>query len=167
MDTPAWKADKQTRGDAAVDGLLSGVAAGLVMAVVLVGLGVLRGIGWLEILGQFDPSISAQPFVGVLTHLAVSGVYGAIFGVLWRLGTRRLPGLPTWLAGLLFGLGLWLVAITLTAARGAADGGWLAGIPPADFALAHGLYGLALGWLSARVRAREAGSKGGLSETTT
>jgi hypothetical protein len=156
MDTRVWKVSSQTWGDAAVDGLLYGVAAGLTMALFLLGAGTLRGQAWLAMLAQFDPGLAARPAAGAVTHLAVAGVYGAVFGLLWRAGARWSPGLPVWAAGLLFGLGVWLVAVVVTAARGPEASGWLSGIPPLEFALAHVLYGLVLGLLGARVHSRAA-----------
>ncbi|MEP7358961.1 MAG: hypothetical protein ABI847_17055 [Anaerolineales bacterium] len=151
MEIRTWKASNRTWGDAAVDGLLYGVAAGLVMALFLVCAGLLRGQSWVAMLGQFDPGLGARPMIGLLTHLAVASVYGAVFGVLWRVGARLLRSLPVWAAGLLFGLAMWLVAVLVASTRGPAAGGWLSGIPPLEFALAHGVYGLALGWLSTRI----------------
>src|SRR5690242_7556896 len=87
-------------GDAAVDGLLSGVAAGLLMAVFFLAAGALGGQGWAATLQQFDPGLTPTPLTGAVTHLAVSGVYGILFASLWRLMGRMWRRLPAGLAGL-------------------------------------------------------------------
>ena len=68
--------------DTAVDGLLGGLEAGVVMAIVLVVLGLSAGDVPPSLLGRFDPSQRAQPFVGALVHLSVAGVYGSLFGII-------------------------------------------------------------------------------------
>ena len=137
-------------GDAAVDGLLSGVAAGLLMAGFLTSAGLIGGQSWEGVLRQFDPGAMPAPLAGAVTHLAVSGVYGILFASLWRPLTRLWGRLPGWLAGLVFGCLLWLLAATVTAARAASGAQWLQAIPPAQLAIAHLLFGLALGWLVSR-----------------
>lgn len=126
-----------TVGDAAVDGLLAGIAAGIVMAVYVVIVSLL-GEG-VAVLNRFDPN-GASPVVGTLMHLAVAGVYGAVFGIVSK-WLRRF-NLPAWLSGLAFGLVLFTVAVTiiLPSSRSA-----LAGIPTLHFAIAHVIYGLVTG----------------------
>ena len=156
METRLLKSNEQSLGDATVDGLLAGAAAGLVMALFLVGAGALDGRAWTAVLARFDPGISASPLVGAVTHLAVASVYGAIFGATWRVAGRRAPRLPAWVAGVLYGVALWLVALAVTSSgsAAAAGGGWLSGIPPVQLAAGHMLYGLALGLLIARLPRR-------------
>jgi hypothetical protein len=86
-------------GDADVDGLCSGVVAGAAMGLYLLVIRLLIGQGLAVVLGRFDPAGGAFPLTGALAHLAVSGVYGLLFGLLGYLGTgwRRIP---VWLAGL-------------------------------------------------------------------
>ena len=124
-------------GDAAVDGLLAGIAAGIVMAAYLVGVS-LFGEG-VAVLNRFDPS-GVSPAVGTLMHLAVSGVYGAVFGIVsnW---IRRF-NLPAWLSGLIFGLVLFALAETFILPTGHSA---LAGIPIVHFGIAHVIYGLVIG----------------------
>ncbi len=151
-DTHTWHHTKSGWGDAAVDGLLSGVAAGLLMASFLLLAGWAAGRSWDWVLRQFDPGLTPAPLTGALTHLAVSGVYGILFGGLWRPVARVWRRLPGWLAGLGFGLLLWLLALMAVSARSGAGSGWLQGIPPAELAAAHAIYGLALGWLMSRFK---------------
>jgi hypothetical protein len=136
-----------TAGDAAVDGLLAGGMAGVLMAVYLTVAGLTWGDGIGATLGRFDPGGTANPVVGVIAHLAVSGVYGALFGVGWRLASRaRLwPRLLAyaWPGGLAYGLALWGLAAAVFL-PGAASA--LRAIPPLHFTVAHIVYGLALGF---------------------
>jgi uncharacterized membrane protein YagU involved in acid resistance len=135
-------------GDAAVDGLLSGVAAGLVMGVYLVVVGLIAGESVAAVLQQFDSTGNESPLTGLLLHLAVAAVYGALFAVGYRLIGRMLPAVRSqrigrwiWLPGLLYGLTLWLLAHGLLLP--AADS-TLREIPAAHFAIAHAIYGVSL-----------------------
>lgn len=100
-----------TAGDAAVEGLINGILAGIVMAVVVVGIETLAGASPLAALAYFAVSNDASPFLGLFTHIAVSGIYGVIFGVTTmmiakQLGTRRNLGL--WLVlGAVYGCSFW------------------------------------------------------------
>lgn len=140
---------RQTAGDAAVDGLLAGAAAGIAMAAYLVVAGLLAGEGPAFVLARFDPARQGSPLLGAVIHLAVSAVYGLLFGLIYRLiGRGRLSGRTAGaLIGLVYGLVLLLLAqgLTLTGA-----GTTLREIPVAQFAIAHLIYGLVLGWLVAR-----------------
>lgn len=141
----------RTAGDAAVDGLLAGAGGGIAMAAFLVASGLLAGAGPASTLARFDPSGagSASLLAGGLIHLAVSAVYGLLFGVLYRLiGRGRLAGRTAGaLIGLVFGLALLLVAQGLAAT---AAGAVLREIPALHFAVAHLVYGAVTGWLVAR-----------------
>jgi hypothetical protein len=133
-------------GDAAVAGLLHGLAAGLAMAAFLVIAGLLRGQGLAETLAAF--TLSGQPeasnaVTGLLGHLAVAGVYGLIWGLAWRVIGRR-TAVPAWLGGLVYGLLLWGVAQLLVRSIGAS----LASIAPWALLAGHLVYGVVLGFLS-------------------
>jgi hypothetical protein len=52
------------------------------------------------------------------------------------------------------GLLLWVLAITVMSARASFGGGWAQGIPPAQLAAAHVIYGMSLGWLVRRLQNR-------------
>lgn len=140
---------RHTTGDAAVDGLLAGALAGIVMIAYLLGVGWLAGEGPASVLARFDPAGTASPLTGTLVHLAVSAVYGLLFGVAYRLiGRARLAGrTASVLTGLAYGLVLLLVARGLTGIDGRTA---LREIPAASFAVAHLVYGLVLGWLVGR-----------------
>lgn len=133
-------------GDAAVGGLLHGLAAGLAMAAVFVLAGLLRGQGPAETLAAFTLSgqpVASNALTGLLGHLAVAGVYGLIWGLAWRAIGRR-AAIPAWLAGLVYGLLLWGVAQVLVRSIGAS----LALIAPWALLAGHLVYGVMLGFLS-------------------
>ena len=132
-----------TMGDAAVDGLLGGMTAGVVMAIYLVVFSFIGGEGS-AVLGRFDPN-NQSVLVGTLLHLAVSGVYGAVFGIGWKY-MRRL-NLPAWLVGLAFGVALFLLAefVLLTTSQLP-----LANISFVQFGIGHAIYGLVTGWVISR-----------------
>jgi hypothetical protein len=134
-----------TMGDAAVDGLCSGVIAGVVMAAYLVMVGLVVGEASGLVLGRFDPN-ETSPLAGLLMHLAIASVYGALFGLMGWLTTRIRPfgRLPGWLAGLAYGLTLLLLARAVILPGVASP---LLEISTVHFTLAHVIYGLVLGLL--------------------
>ena len=133
-------------GDAAVDGLLAGLAAGVVMAVYLIVTGLMTGDGLSNILGRFAPGEPTTPLAGALSHLAVSAIYGALFGVFSMPLQNRVP---IWAAGLVYGIVLFLVAqYTLLPGTGSS----LLEVSPVHFGIAHLLYGGVLGWQVGRKR---------------
>jgi hypothetical protein len=98
-------------GDAAVSGLFSGLQGGTAMAVVIAIFSLLAGQG-LGYLGYFSAGTPVQPVVGLVGHLAVSSIYGMLYAfILHWTGLYRLARLPGWLAGLVYALGLWVLAI--------------------------------------------------------
>lgn len=143
------KTQPQTFGEAAVEGLLAGSLAGVVMALYLLAVSGLNGEGPATLLARFDGTGGGQPLTGALNHLAVSAVYGAAFGGLrhitpfrrneWRLGL---------LCGLAYGLALWAMALGLLLPAASP----LRAIAPVHFGIAHVVYGLILGFLVQRSR---------------
>lgn len=142
----------KTASDALIDGLLAGIGAGAAMVLLLLLTGLLGGgeaasIG--IILSRFDPLGAGNPMTGLFTHIAVSAIYGLLFGLillilarLWA-PVRRLG----WLVGLVYGLVLYGIA------RGAFSAGvdsGLAQFPTTILLSAHVLYGLVLGLLTGR-----------------
>jgi hypothetical protein len=144
-----------TAGEVAVDGLVNGILAGAGMALYLVVVGVVVGDKPGLVLGRFDPGSSFSPVSGALAHLAVSGVYGMVYGLAWRplarsrLGTGLLGRWLPWLAGLAYGFVLLLVA-EMVALRLPGTSSPLRDIPFLHFALAHLIYGLVLSFLMGR-----------------
>ncbi len=137
-----------TLGDAAVDGLLSGIAGGAVMAAFLVVTGLATGEGLAAILAHFDPGPTADPLRGAVMHLAASAVYGALFGLLWRTVSRggQNPALAIF-SGLIYGGVLFMVAERIIIPAGPSG---LLAIPAWSLGLAHVIYGMSLGLLVAR-----------------
>ena len=140
--------------DCALDGLFGGLVAGIAMALYLVIWGAVTGQSPSAVLGMFDAGERGMALAGTLTHLAVAAVYGILFGLLWW-ALRRVSrvGIPAWFAGAIYGLLLLAIAksVVLPAAGSA-----LAEIPTLHFAIAHVLYGAALGFLSEIIGARPA-----------
>ncbi len=137
-----------TLGEAAVDGLLAGIGAGLLMAAYLTVAGLAYGDGVLNTLGRFDPAASESPVIGALAHFAVAGIYGALFGIAGRLlGRIMRGGLARGAAGAVYGLGLYLFAAGVLLP---AWGPLLQQVPAVHFAIAHTLYGATLGLLAGR-----------------
>jgi hypothetical protein len=142
---------ESSTGDAAVDGLCSGIVAGTAMGLYLVLIGLLIGQGPAVVLGRFDPAGGASPLTGALAHLAVSGVYGVLFGLAGYVAARW-RRLPVWLAGLGYGLVLLFLAEALIM-RLPGTGSALRETPLVHLAAGHLLYGLTLGLLMDRQRA--------------
>jgi len=137
-------AKKQSSGDAAVDGLFAGIAAGTLSAVFLILAGLISGQGPDEVLGLFSPGQGVSPFVGVVLHLATSSIYGLLFALLFHLLGRRWPAVInwSWLAGVVYGLLLMFLAETVIFSQSEAI---LSELPSAQLILFHVVYGLALG----------------------
>jgi hypothetical protein len=139
----------KTIGDAAIDGLLAGIGAGLAMALLLLIVGALSGDSPVMVMERFDPVGSNNLTTGLLTHLAVSAIYGAIFGLLFLALVHLRPSLPRfgWLAGLIYGLVLYAIAYAGISA-GAETG--LVDYSTTVLLLAHAVYGLATGFVIGR-----------------
>src|SRR5436309_2461986 len=117
-DRPALPYSKQTTGDAVVDGLFGGILAGLAMAAYLLIVGVISGESPAIVLGRFSVRGEASPAIGALLHLAVCGIYGMLFGLIWQVVAWRWPAARFgWLAGLLYGFALWVIAATILLPR--------------------------------------------------
>ena len=140
--------------DAALDGLFGGLAAGVAMALYLAVWGIFAGQAPGAVLGLFDPGKRGVVAAGALTHLAVASGYGILFGLIWWALRRGLRfGVPAWLAGVIYGVVLLLVARALVLP---AYGSPLGEIPILHFGVAHAIYGAVLGDLSERIGARGA-----------
>jgi hypothetical protein len=129
-----------TPGDTAVNGLIVGSVAGILMAVYLVLAGLALGNSPATTLSQFARN-NESPLVGLITHLAVAAVYGILFALGWLWVGRKLP-VAVWMAGTLYGFGLWLLASSLLIGSTMPQ---LQAIPPLHFCLAHLVYGISLG----------------------
>jgi hypothetical protein len=137
-----------TLGDAAVDGLFGGMVAGLVMAMYLFVVVALAGNSPVDFFAGLAPGDLLSPVSGGLLHVAVSGVYGAVFGAL----TSRISFLRSdpqimvsGASGIVYGLGLLIAArlIVLPTTNSS-----LAHFPIGHLATSHLLYGLVLGFMT-------------------
>ena len=137
----------KSTSDRAIDGLVGGLIAGLLMAMWLIVYGWSTGRSLQVTLGYFDPSQNGGWLIGLMAHLALSSVYGLLFGLLaksvhhlWQLKRALTLGL-----GVLYGSGLWLGALGLFNIAETP----LGQLSPVEFGLAHLIYGLvAAYWLS-------------------
>lgn len=149
MERTREPVSERSAGDTAVDGLLAGLAAGVVMVGVLVVVGWLLGEGPAVTLGRFDPVPAGRWLPGLTTHLAVSAVYGLLFALVVAGVVRLWPALARWmwLLGLGYGLLLWGMAQSVLLPGVESP---LLAIGALQLAPAHATYGLLLGVLLAR-----------------
>lgn len=134
-------------------GLFSGIAGGLVMILFLLAAGLATGTPLAMVLGYFDPTGNASALSGILAHLAISSVYGVVYGIVWRglsLAVRKRP--PGWMAGLVFSLVLYAIARLAFLTDSNVS---LLLIPAWQLLIAHLGYGLGLGWVFERWLQRE------------
>lgn len=136
---------KTTAGDAAVDGLILGIVAGVLMALVLMVMGLIGGTSPTSVLARFDISANPSPLIGGIMHLAVAAVYGMVFGLIWNaIPVRVARVIPIWGGGIVYGIALVVLAETIILPR---SNSTLLEIPVVYFGSAHLVYGFALGWL--------------------
>jgi hypothetical protein len=130
--------------DLAIDGFIGGILAGLAMGLVLVVGEWILGITPGAVLGRFSPSGNSLPMTGALVHVAVSSIYGLVFGLL-IFPVRKLirRNLPVWTFGLVYGGILFLLAQSVFLSG---IDSTLQAIPAWLFLLGHLVYGVLLGW---------------------
>ena len=142
--------------DSAVDGLVAGFGAGVVMAVfLLVVEWALNQTAPGVVLARFDPGPQPAAVTGIFLHLGVSAVYGLMFGSIWRFvlpraASRSTSGLRIGL-GLLFGSAIFLIAL-LAFSKGGTQA--LFGFSAFTFWLAHLAFGGCLAFLLGRMQGR-------------
>ena len=136
---------RATPGDTAVDGLIAGILAGLAMAAYLVLAGLLSGVPLAETMGRFDPGQAGQWLAGTVAHLAVSGIYGVVFALLFAALLRLRPSLQRfgWLAGIVYGLFLFAFARGILFAALPSD---MLQFTAVQLLVGHLIYGLLLGF---------------------
>jgi len=146
--TNAMIKNRSAVGDAAVDGLFGGIAAGILMAVYLGVYALISGEELSVMFSRFAVGEGAPPLQGFVLHLAVSSVYGVVYGIITKsvLPAGRISRFAA-IAGLGYGLLLLVVArIALLPMANSA----LLEIPFLHFGIAHVIYGLALGAIAGR-----------------
>lgn len=150
MDNPGLiTGNKNSVSSFAVDGLFYGLTGGAAMILALTAFAWLSGEAPGVLLERFGTGAAVAPLSGLLSHLAVSAIYGIMFGamvwpVLRFFSTLRVAG---WLGGLVYAALLLLLAQTaiLPASRSP-----LLQLHFWQWATAHGVYGLVLGGLFAQ-----------------
>ena len=150
-----FSTNQNSLSNSAVDGLFAGLLGGVAMllglaAVVFLSSNVQGGL--LERFSSNDQLTS--PLQGLFNHLAVSSIYGVLFGVLVWPVLRRFATLPLigWVGGALFGLLLFLISKTALLAGTDSP---LEQLPLWGWAFGHIIYGLVLGGQFTRKAARE------------
>jgi hypothetical protein len=148
-DTSVFKQKELSNGETAIDGLFGGVLSGIVMVLILILTGLTVGDRPGTVLARFSPGGAPSPLVGLIAHLAVSGIYGLMFGTVYQFVTRRwIRSHPAWAAvwiGGLYGLALLLLARVVFLST---DGSALKAFPSFHFSLAHLTFGLVLGFFT-------------------
>ena len=142
MDTPAYRSTRVSGlADAVVSGLIAGLWAGLAMLAYLMVASWTLDDAPVILMTIFAPYNQPSLLTGAMLHLAVSGVYGMAYGLLWYWTPQPVHHMPRWLGGVLYGmLLLGLAEAVILPGPGAA----LTAIPLLHFALAHLVYGLVL-----------------------
>lgn len=136
-------------GNLAVDGLIYGLVSGMVMYLSMAILALLSGESPGALLERFGTDGLTSPLQGLLSHLAVSAIYGVLFGtliwpVLRRFSSAKMLG---WFGGLGYAMLLFVLAqIAILPGINSP----LAQLPFWEWALGHAMYGLVLGGLFAR-----------------
>lgn len=138
-------------GDLAVDGIITGIEAGLLMAAFLLGTAAWQGNSPVAVISAFSLRGSPALVTGILTHLAVSSVYGIFFTfgyfLLSRLGFGSTNPFIGPLCGLTYGTLLFVAAEYFFFDHAATD---LKNAPLFLMLVAHLVYGFSLGILVAR-----------------
>ena len=141
-NTKTYFHKKQSVGDAAVSGLFNGLLGGLGMALVIVLFSFFAGQG-AAYLSYFSSETLAPPLQGLVMHLAMSGIYGMLYGLIYRLvRIGRFQHLSGWLMGLGYALLLWAFAVSILLP---ADRSLILTLPWVVFFCGHLAYGLVLG----------------------
>ncbi len=133
--------EQHSFGNAAVNGLLAGAAAGIAMMGYLL---LTSGDAPGDLLNRFTGAgIEASALTGAVTHLAVSAIYGMIFGLIWRAVHGGHGKIVQVVAGLAYGLALYAVSqwLMLPAVQSP-----LLELPMPHWGIAHVIYGIVLGY---------------------
>ncbi len=140
--------NKNKISNLAVDGLIYGLVSGVAMYLGLAAFALLSGETPGAYLEHFSAGELTLPVQVLLSHLAVSAMYGVLFGaliwpVLARISSTKIIAI---FGGLAYGLFLLLLAQTAILP---VTNSPLGQIPVWQWALGHGIYGLTLGGLFA------------------
>lgn len=141
--------DKNRISYLAVDGVIFGLMGGIAMVIFLGVVVLLAGETPVDLMARFGMNEPTSPVAGLLSHLAVGAIYGALFGALiWPLLTRfASPNVSGWVGGLIYAGILYLLSQFAILPMANSP---LTQIPMWHWGLAHAIYGLVLGGLFAR-----------------
>ena len=141
--------NKNSISNLAVDGLIYGLIGGIAMTISLAAFALIPGKTPNTYLERFSVSGLTSPMQGLLSHLAVSAIYGVLFGMLiWPVLARISPAkFISIIGGLVYAVILLLLAQTAILPG---TGSPLAQLPFWQWVVGHVLYGLVLGGLFAR-----------------
>jgi hypothetical protein len=138
----------KSTSDAIIDGLFNGIQAGLLMGMYLALALIASSQGIGPFLNDLSQVTGSSPLTSVFFHLAVSGIYGTLFGGVSKLISLKWPAsTSTWPSqgtGVVFGALLYLFASTILLPE---TGQLLQDIQPIHFLIAHLIYGWMLGLL--------------------
>jgi hypothetical protein len=129
--------------EAAVEGLLRGIAAGIAMLAFLLVTGLVMGDPERQTILAAGGELAASPVTSLFAHLAVASFYGLLWGPAWRWISRH-SALPAWMAGMAYGIVLFVLAQSLAQALPLPLQQLSSGVMLA----AHSFYGFVLGALS-------------------
>lgn len=138
--------NKNSVSNLAVDGLIYGLASGVAMYLTLAAFALLSGEPPEALLERFSAGGLTTPVQGLLSHLAVSAIYGVVFGAFIWPFLRRVPSriIAGWLGGLVYAAFLLLLAhIAILPVTNSPLGEVLTW----QLALGHTVYGVVLGTL--------------------
>jgi hypothetical protein len=141
--------DKNSISNLAIDGVIFGLMGGIAMILFLGVVVLLVGETPADLMARFGMNESTSPVRGLISHLAVSAIYGALFGALvWPLLTRfASANMSGWVGGLIYAGLLYLLSQFAILPMANSP---LTQIPLWWWALGHAIYGLVLGGLFAR-----------------
>lgn len=132
---------RRPAGEVAVDGLLRGILAGIVMMALLIVLGWREGLVPSEVIEAFGTRTPSNVVNGLFSHIAISAIYGILWAFLLNAGLNKLKA-PRWLIGMGYGLLLYGITRLLGPLSG------LAVLNPVSLAVANIVYGAVLGLVS-------------------
>jgi hypothetical protein len=143
MSERARSSTNHSPAEAAVEGLLRGMAAGIAMLGFLLAAGLVMGEAERQTILAASGELTMSPVTGLFAHLAVASFYGLLWGPAWRWISRH-SALPAWMAGMAYGIVLFVLAQSLAQALPLSLQQLSSGVMLA----AHTCYGFVLGALS-------------------
>lgn len=144
-------------GDSAVDGLVGGFVAGVVMGIYLMVVGLLSRMSTWYLMDTLVPLNNNNLLYKILLHLAISMIYGAVYGaaisVIRRISASRFRNWFLVVFAVLYGLVLFVFARVVLFL--VLDQAFFSQNLLFHLLFAHILYSLVLGLLVRQVRASE------------